>query len=102
MRRGEVWEAQVGGKRRPVLVLTRSEVIDVRQLDRLAEITTNIRGLSVEVDLDRQGAGLNRQSVVNCDEIHTIEQRVLTGQLGAVEESTMRNVCAAINYALGC
>jgi len=29
VRRGEVWLAEIGRKRRPVLVLTRSEVIDV-------------------------------------------------------------------------
>jgi len=30
VRRGELWLAQVGRKRRPVLVLTRPEVLDVR------------------------------------------------------------------------
>ena len=32
MNRGEVWWAEVRRKRRPVLVLTRPEVIDVREL----------------------------------------------------------------------
>jgi mRNA-degrading endonuclease toxin of MazEF toxin-antitoxin module len=102
VRRGEVWLAHVGGKRRPVLVLTRSEVIDVRQLVTVAEVTTNIRGLGVEVELDPQGAGLDKPSVINCDGIHTIEQRVLTGPLGIVAEDTMSDVCSAIGYALGC
>ena len=39
MRRGEVWLANVGRKRRPVLVLTRNEVIDVRELVTVAERT---------------------------------------------------------------
>ena len=39
MRRGELWLAQVGRKRRPVLVLTRPEVIDVRELVTVAEVT---------------------------------------------------------------
>ena len=51
MNRGEVWWAQVGRKRRPTLVLTRSEVIDVRDLLTVAEITTTVRGLAVEVPL---------------------------------------------------
>ncbi|MDA8185537.1 MAG: type II toxin-antitoxin system PemK/MazF family toxin [Actinomycetota bacterium] len=102
MRRGEVWLAHVGGKRRPVLVLTRSAVIDVRQLVTVVEVTTNIRGLGVEVELDLQGTGLDEPSVVNCDGIHTIEQRALTGPLGAVAEDTMSDVCSAIGYALGC
>ena len=105
MRRGEVWLAHVGRKRRPVLVLTRSEVIDVRQLVTVAEITTNVRGLAVEVGLEGHGVGLvgqDQASVVNCDGIHTIEQTSLTGPIGEVEEDTMREVCSAIKYALGC
>jgi mRNA-degrading endonuclease toxin of MazEF toxin-antitoxin module len=44
--RGEVWLAEVGRKRRPVLVLTRSEVLDVRSLVTVAEISTVARGLA--------------------------------------------------------
>ena len=102
MRRGEVWLAHVGRKRRPVLILTRSEVIDVRRLVTVAEITTNIRGLAVEVGLAEQSVGLDQPSVVNCDRIHTIEQTSLTGPIGEVEEDAMSEVCSAINYALGC
>jgi len=38
--------AQVGRKKRPVLILTRSEVIDVRELVTVAEVTTSVRGLA--------------------------------------------------------
>jgi len=50
--RGEVWLAEVGRKKRPVVVLTRSEVLDVRALVTVAEVTTSIRGLASEVTLD--------------------------------------------------
>ena len=40
MNRGEVWWGEVGGKRRPVVILTRPEVIDVRELVTVAEFTT--------------------------------------------------------------
>lgn len=102
MRRGEVWLAEVGGKRRPVLVLTRSEVIDVRHLVTVAEVTTTVRGLGVEVAIDHAHLGLRRPSVINCDGIHTIAQSALTGPTGAVSDDTMRAVCAAVGYALGC
>ena len=46
MRRGELWVAEVGRKRRPVLLLTRSEVLGARDLVTVAEITTSIRGLA--------------------------------------------------------
>jgi len=65
--RGEVWLAEVGRKRRPVLVLTRSEVLDVRALVSVAEITTTIRGLAVEVPIDHDAIGLDRGSVISGD-----------------------------------
>ena len=102
MTRGEVWLAQVGRKRRPVLVLTRSEVIDVRELVTVAEVTTTIRGLAAEVDFDHTDAGLDRPSVINCDGIHTIDQRALTARVGEVRDDTMTRVCSAIAYALAC
>jgi hypothetical protein len=46
--RGEVWLAEAGRKRRPVLVLTRSEVIDVRALVTVVEITTSVRNIGAE------------------------------------------------------
>lgn len=102
MNRGEIWLAQVGRKRRPVLILTRSAVIDVRQLVTVAEITTRIRGIAAEVDLDHEAAGLDRPSVINCDGLHTIEQSRLTTSVGTATATTMHRVCAAISYALGC
>ena len=102
MRRGELWIAQVGRKRRPAVVLTRSEVIDVRELVTVAEVTTSIRGLAAEVSLDPAEVGLDRPSVINCDGIHTVPQGMLTGPIGEVGEDTMRKVCGALSYALGC
>lgn len=52
MTRGEIWFAEVGRKRRPVLVLTRPEVIDVRALVTVAEVTTSMRNIAAEVDFD--------------------------------------------------
>jgi mRNA interferase MazF len=102
MRRGELWLAQVGRKTRPVLVLTRPEVLDVRALVTIAEVTTSIRGLAAEVDIDHVEVGLDRPSVINCDGIHTVTQASLTSQVGAVSDETMRRVCSAVSYALGC
>ena len=101
VRRGEVWLAEVGNKRRPVLLLTRSEVLDVRALVTVAEISTSRRGLAVEVDFDHD-AGIDQTSVINCDGLHTVAQDSLTGPLGRVDEEVMRRVCSAINYAVGC
>lgn len=102
MNRGEVWLAEVGRKRRPVLVLTRTEVLDVRLLVTVAEITTSARGLAAEIAVDHAAVGLDQESVVNCDGLHTVAQSALTTHVGDVGDDTLRKVCAAISYALGC
>ncbi len=102
MRRGQLWLAEVGHKLRPVLVLTRSEVLDVRKLVTVVEVTTSIRGLAVEVELDHTQVGLDRPSVINCDGVHTIAQASLTSHVGEVDQDVMGSVCSALSYALGC
>jgi mRNA interferase MazF len=100
--RGEIWLAQVGRKQRPVLILTRSEVIDVRELVTVAEITTSMRGLAAEVELDHGDVGLARPSVINCDGLHTVTQSSLTRHVGILSDEAMAKVCGAVSYALGC
>ena len=100
--RGEIWFAEVGRKRRPVLVLTRTEVIDVRALVTVAEVTTSVRTIGAEVGFDYEQAGLDRPSVINCDGLHTITKASLTTYAGSVSDDTMERICAAVGYALGC
>ena len=102
MNRGQVWLADVGRKRRPVVVLTRTEVLDVRMLVTVAEITTSARGLAAEVGVDHNAVGLDQESVVNCDGLHTVAQSMLTTHVGDIDDDTMQRVCSAISYALGC
>jgi mRNA interferase MazF len=100
--RGDIWLAQVGRKARPVLVLTRDAVIDVRLMITVAEVTTSIRGIAAEIEFDFQSAGLSERSVINGDGLHTITRTSLTDFVGVVESETLSNVCQAISYALGC
>lgn len=102
MTRGEVWLAEVGRKRRPVLVLTRTEVLNVRSLVTVAEVSTSARGHAAEVEIDHVETGLDRESVVNCDGLHTVAQATLTTRVGEVDEATLERVCSAVSYALGC
>lgn len=102
MTRGEIWSARVGRKQRPVLVLTRPEVLDVRDLVTVAEVTTSIRGIAAEVAVDHDEVALDQASVINCDGLHTVAQSSLTGYVGEVSGDTMGKVCSAINHALGC
>ncbi len=102
MKRGEVWIGHAGEKRRPVLVLTRSHVIGSRAFVTVAAITTTVRQLETEVRFDRLAAGVNRESVINCDGLYTVSRTSLSRYLGRVSADTMARVCAAVNYAIGC
>ena len=101
MRRGEVWLADVGSKPRPVVVLTRDEVLDVRANVTVAEVTTQRRGLVVEVPIGTD-AGVDEPSVINGDGIHTVAQRRLTERVGTVDGEALDRVCVAVAAALGC
>ena len=103
MRRGEIWLADVGSKPRPVVVVTRDEVLDVRANVTVAEITTQPRGLAVEVPIDTDtDAGVDVPSVINADGLHTVSQRRLTRRVGIVDGDVLDALCAAIAAALGC
>jgi mRNA interferase MazF len=101
MNRGEIWWAYVGNKRRPVLIVTRNEVIDVRSLVMVAEISTTSRGLAAEVEVE-DTVGLDRPSVVNCDGLHITDENVVLATLAAGDAPDMDPACAAIGYAHGC
>jgi mRNA interferase MazF len=101
VKRGEVWLAHVGGKPRPVLIVTRDEVLDVRANVTVAEITTTARGLAVEVPIEPD-SGVDQPSVVNCDGLHTVSQRRLTKRLGMVDDGTLDGISGGIAVALGC
>ena len=96
-----MWLAAVSRKPRPVLIVTRDEVLEVRANVTVAEVTTQARGLAVEVPIDID-TGIDQPSVINCDGLHTVSQRSLTQWLGTVDDDTLDEVCGAIAIALGC
>jgi mRNA interferase MazF len=68
-------------KVRPVLVLTREVVRPHLRSVTVAPITSRIRGLSTEVQVGVTN-GLDRDSVVSCDNIATIPGSQLMQQIG--------------------
>ena len=101
-RRGELRLAHAGRESRPVVVLMRSEVLDVRDLVTGAEVTTSIRNLAAEVDLDHVDAGFDQRSAINRCGLHTVARDSLTGPIGHLFDDVMRKVCWATSYAIGC
>jgi mRNA interferase MazF len=83
---------------RPVLLLTRPEVIPYLNSVTVASITTRIRGLKVEVGIGRHN-GLDQDYVINCDNITTIERDQLLRPIGALLPAQEPALAQAIGSA---
>lgn len=100
MKRGEVWWAKLpGAGRHPVLLLSRDISYAARSSATVAEISGTIRGIPVEVSLDKSD-GLPKDCVVNVDNIVTIKQSLLSGPIAVLSPEKMALVKEAIIYAL--
>ena len=101
MRRGEVWWAALPAPtgRRPVVLLSRDVVYRVRKSATVAPLTRTIRRIPTEVPLDRTD-GVPRTSVISLDDLVTIPLAVLTRRITTLSVTRMRDVDAAIRYAL--
>ena len=103
LRRGEIWQYRFKApdKRRPVLILTRQEVLPLLNTAMVAPITSTIRGLPSEVPVGVD-EGLKHPSAINLDHVQTVEQRHLHHYVGSLGEATMHQVCRALALATGC
>lgn len=101
--RGEIWNYRFKApdKRRPVLVLTRQEVIGLLHTVMVAPITSTVYGAPSEVMVGPD-EGLKRPSAVNLDHVQTVERSRLVAYVGAVSPVTMKAVCRALAIATGC
>lgn len=101
MRRGEIWWAEqpepIG--RRPVLLLSRDEAYGVRNAVTIAQITTAIRNIPVEVVLDEKD-GLPKKCVVNLDTVTTVRKAILTQRLCSLKQEKIEQIDKAIKFAL--
>ncbi len=101
MRRGEVWWAEqpqpIG--RRPVVLLSRDEAYRVRNAVTIAQVTTTVRNIPVEVPLDERD-GLAQKCVVNLDTIATIRKAILTERICSLRTEKLEQINKAIKFAL--
>jgi mRNA interferase MazF len=88
-------------KRRPVLVLSRQEAIDVLDTVMVAPITSTRHGVPSEVNLDTRH-GLKLASAVNLDHVHTVRKRELARYVTTLPPDLMAAACRALAIATGC
>lgn len=95
---GEIWWADVD-KRRPVTIASRDDANAGRQRTTVATITTTIRQIPTEVPLDERD-GLDAPSVINCDELVTIDKSRLVRRVGRLSAARLREFHRALAFAL--
>ncbi len=101
MRRGELWWGDIPKPtgHRPFLILSRDEACQVRSHITVAPLSTRIRGIEAEVELD-VSEGLPKSCIVNLDSILTIRKASLTRRISLLSPAKIAAVDAAICFAL--
>lgn len=101
MRQYEIWWASLPPPvgRRPVLLLSRDSAYAVLNKVIVAEVTTTVREIPVEVVLGRR-EGLSMPSVANLDNVHVVARGDLAARIGVLPASRVRDVKRALGYAL--
>jgi mRNA interferase MazF len=96
MDRGEIWWADLPDPvgRRPVLILTRSAAVAVRNQIVVAQITQTTRHLASEVPL-LTSDGLPKDCFVNCDVLLTVPKSLLLQFVTKLSAPKMDQVHAA-------
>jgi len=84
---GEIWWAEAEDKRRPVLIVTRSDAVSVLTWVIVAPVTRTIRRIPTEVSLGTSH-GLPDECVALFDNLRPIRRSFLTQRVGelGVEE----------------
>jgi len=102
LRQYEIWWAELpkpAGKR-PVLLLTRDSAYSYLDKFMVAEITSTIRDIAVEVRLG-PSEGLSSPCVANCDSLRMVAKTSLAKRVGALDRARSIEVKRALGAALG-
>ena len=88
--------------RRPVVVLSRDAAIPRLRRVLVAPCTTNTRDLPSEVILEPGEDPVPRRSAANLDSVESVAIAMLVERLGRLSDERMRQLCAALEVAVGC
>ncbi len=97
-RQGEIWWAEADQKRRPVLVVTRSEAVPVLTGIVVAPVTRTVRDIPTEIRLG-DSEGLTVDCAASFDNLQRIRRSALTVQAGELGPRR-QEICVALR-ALG-
>jgi mRNA interferase MazF len=97
---GDIWWTEVDDKRRPVLIVSRSEAAG--RLNRLivAPITRTVRGIPTEIALD-ESSGLNVTCAATFDNLTPQPIGMLAERIGRLPHARDQ-ICAALGALADC
>lgn len=103
LNRGEIWQYtfKAPDKRRPVVIISRQEVIPLLRTVMVAPISSTIHGSPAEVVVGVD-EGLKHTSAANLDHVQTVEKARLDRFIGRIPASKMPRLCRALARAAGC
>jgi mRNA interferase MazF len=98
---GEVWWAGADDKRRPVLVITRSDAIPVLARLVVAPITRTVRGIPTEIPLGPDD-GLPADCAASFDNVEPINRHLLTARIATLGAARRHELCGALAALADC
>ena len=99
---GELWLMETpNAKRRPVLVVSRSEVIPALNNVVVAPVTSTLRDIPTCLPVG-PGEGIDHDSVASFDNLAAVPKSVLTTCLGALGPGGRGQICGALDAVADC
>ena len=101
MKRGEIrwYKFSHPDKKRPVLILTRSSILEYFGEVTIAPITTTVRDIPSEVFLSKTD-GMPRECAINCDHIQSVSKGKIGAVVTSLSPTKLKEVRQAICFAL--
>jgi mRNA interferase MazF len=101
VRQYEIWWAELPAPvgRRPVLILTRTSALRYLSKCIVAEVTSTVRHIAVEVPLGPD-EGLRHSCAVNLDNVHVVPLRSLVARAGTLAPARHAEIKHALGHAL--
>lgn len=97
---GEIWWAEAEDKRRPVLVVTRSEAVPVLSGIVVAPITRTVRSIPTEVLLG-EDEGLGVECAASFDNLQRIRRTALVERIGHLGPRR-EEICTSLRALADC
>ena len=99
-RQAEIWWAEAEGKRRPVLVVTRSEAVSVLTGIVVAPVSRTVRDIPTEISLG-DDEGLPVDCAASFDNLQRIRRSVLAEKVGDMG-LRRAEICLALRALADC